>query len=430
MADEFGFYDPSESKTQTSNDNYGFVPVGGESPKAPSQMDLIFSVLSGDAFGLTPGMPRTPIQMAAKALPIMAQDIKQGVSGFAKKIPGYISEAPSEIGGLLKLITTDPSRAGKVGLGGLAEFGHGILNTPHDLVKYGEHLGLLAPGTSEYIPKQHDITPEINEFLGNRQEPGEALLRGSLRNLPLTAGGIGIAGKIATAPLKLTAKNVVKDVLKGEKLMKEKYSGPNGLYPTLFNEARQRGMGNVQVPTAIDFATIEKYSPDKKILGVKKFQAENTIENAQKAMSDLGHITRGLENKTSLTEAEKAHYKAAKDAQDLIQQNMFKDAQGQIHQDLLDKHKLIQQGYANEVIPYTTHPAIKAYKRNELSAKELLNRIKKGKFAAKRGEAHPNIQRREKAQEVLGKFGKFGTLPTVYGAYKLIDYLLSNKEGQ
>ena len=118
---------------------------------------------------------------------------------------------------------------------------------------------------------------------------------------------------------------------------------------------------------------------------------DRSIENGQKAIRDLGILERKLEKQESirsLNESELDQLRAAKNAKKIIQENMFKDKSGKIHEDLLKRHRTIQEGYREDVIPYTKSSPLQKYKRNELNAKEAAERLKKGEFAAKKGSEH------------------------------------------
>ncbi len=112
---------------------------------------------------------------------------------------------------------------------------------------------------------------------------------------------------------------------------------------------------------------------------------------------------------------------------------MFKDSSGKVHQDLLNKHKEIQKGYATEVVPYTKNKAIQAYKKGQKLPEELVNSLSKGKFAAMRGEKHPWIGRRKSLNPFFSQVKKGGAIGLGltgggFGGKEIYDYLFG-KEG-
>ena len=73
------------------------------------------------------------------------------------------------------------------------------------------------------------------------------------------------------------------------------------------------------------------------------------LNQAQKAISDLGFVERKLEREKLSTKGldseGKRRLKNITDTKNYIQENMFKDKSGKVQNDLLNKHKEIQKGY-------------------------------------------------------------------------------------
>jgi hypothetical protein len=358
----------------------------------------------------------------------VASDIGTSLYGASKKIPEYYEKGKSELSGLPTTIVEHPLHAlSQVGAGS-QEAINSLAQLPLNLSQYGsERLHLLPKNITETISHftPQDTTQAIDDLFGKPKYPGEGLLRGAVANAPQLIGG----AKIATTfnPLRLTDKNIIKDILKEKGKMEEKYSGEKGSYKSLFKEARDRGMGNVNANIK-DIHILRQFTPEKKLHGVNKFINDNTIENAQKALGDLGHIERTLERKISLTDAESAQLKAAKSAKEQIQLNMFTqqinpELPALLHSDLFTKHKNIQSGYAKENVPYTKNVAIKKYLNNDITEEQLLQSLRKGQFAAKVGNRHLLNTKMK-----LLKAGGAGTLGGLglYGYEKLRD-LLTNE---
>lgn len=352
-----------------------------------------------------------------KAAPQVGQDILSAIgSGIGK-----LGQAPLEISGALNLLRENPAQAGRAALAGLPTMGHELLNMPSDLGNYLQRLGMAPKELTERIPRQKDITEDINKTFQLTGSPGEALLSGLVSNIPNIVGAGSIAKKIATYPSKLTAKSIMENIVKSGKQASEKFESE---YGNLFKEAKNRGTGNFDLSN-IDEKTIKLRANPKYTDALDDFLKEPTIENAQSAQSDLGKYIRSLEMKDTLTKKQQQSLQASKEAKNYIQENMFKDKEGNIHQDLLGNYNKIQERYPTEKLSYSQNKAIKAYKKGELSPSEALQKVSKGKFYAQRGSQHPEIMQRK-----IAKYLGIG-IPTAYGAYEggknLINYLLGNK---
>lgn len=328
---------------------------------------------------------------ALKAIPRIGEDLYRGGMGFIKNIPGYMQSAKTEVPGIfaapvLNALQGHKGRASAQAMAGVTELGHNLLNFPRGIADYtSNRLNLLPKSVAEKVPYQKDISGDINQFFGEPDYAGGSLIRGAARNALNLMG----AGKVASTlnPMNLTVKNIAKDVLNTADSNKKIYGN---LYDHLWDEADKKGFNNALNDINIDMKTLKKFSPKKSIQAVVDFDNNPTLQNAHKAKSDLLRIQRDLNKLSTLRGAERQQLKAASDAIDSIQGNMFKNAAGELDQNMLNKYAKIQQGYASEVIPYK-NKAINKFKRNEISAKELVNSLSKGEFAAKRGKHHPEI---------------------------------------
>lgn len=152
---------------------------------------------------------------------------------------------------------------------------------------------------------------------------------------------------------------------------------------------------------------MDKFYPEKSTLAFKKFLDEPTLAHAQSAQSDLGHLRRALEEKARknpLLETEKSLYKVISDSEKHIEGNMFKNLKGETNNKLKNQYDKLTKSYKENVVPYRYHPAIQAFKNKEMTAKELVNALSHGSFAAKKGGKHPAI----KVNQLLPKAGWLG----------------------
>lgn len=347
---------------------------------------------------------------AFKAPYRIGEDIIKGTYSAIKDLPKYYESAKTEVPGVLNLIEDNPLHALSQTGAGITELGHNLLNFPRGMAEYmSNRLNLLPKELVEKIPYQKDISQDINEFFGKPEYPGEELIRGLGRNAINFMG----AGKVASAlnPMNLTAKNIAKNVLSAAEENKRKYSS---YYNNLWKEADKKGFGNLStVVNSIDVDTLRKYSPKKSIVGIEEFVKNPNLRNAHAAKSDLLRMQRDLGKLTTLRTAERQQLKAVTDAIQHIQDNMFKNEKGILDPKMLSKYNEIQQGYAKDVVPYK-NKAINKFKKNEISAKELVNSLSGGEFSAKVGKNHPAIKLRPKILPVVGGLASYPFLKAIY----------------
>lgn len=337
-------------------------------------------------------------QAALYAIPRVGEDLYRGAYNAYQSSPEYLEAAKTEIPAFLNPINElrHPISRSKNAIAGLAELGHETINTPYNITNYLENrLNLLPKGAADKVKKylyQEDISGALDQFTGKEMNPGDALTRGLVRN----ALAIAPATKAASAlnPMKLTYKNIAKDVLKA----REKNIGEYGnRYEGLWKEAEGKGFGDALYDIDIDMPTIKKYSPNKGIKGLEDFDKNPTLQNAHNAKSDLLRIKRDLDKLTTLRTAERQQLGAVNNAIDSINKNMFKGPDGKIHEGMKQKYGELQEGYRNEVVPYK-NKAINEFMRGESSADELVNSLSKKAFYAKRGKHHNAMRIRKLAK--------------------------------
>ncbi len=277
--------------------------------------------------------------------------------------------------------------------------------------KLNESLGGRQFGVNpERVP--HFAEHDYSKMFGIRGKPtasDEAIQMATEFALP-----VGGAGKLAFKGLKtvaekipaITTKGIAKEIVEGSNAAKKKYSQ---LYNSLFENAEKKGLTEIEKPL-IKADLIEKNSMPKYHTAMKEFMMKPTVENAHKAQSDLGKLSRAMEKADSinpLTSSQQRTYRAVQDAQDKIKQAMFKD-----HPDLSQKYAKITQGYKTDVIPYTSNKALNLYNKGELGEKKLVQRLKNNDaFMLALGKQYPGI----KINELLKSKKAKGLLSAVLG---------------
>lgn len=413
-----------------------------------------FSGYVGPKTGDTP-LQETTIESLARAVPRIAGDLYNSAYKGITSVPGLLEKGKTEVPGLIKAIINEPENIfmnaaqnlpsqtrdffvkpayidkniaedktmdfARQGWAGLGELGYKSFNIPHDLINYAANrLNLFPKDLNEQIQMGRmpsDTQGLINDQNGQPKHPGEALLRGLARNSTAILGG----GKIADLlnPSRLTHGGIAKNVVReGDRQM----NVHQNRYNRLFNRAESQGINNVPyndqlVGKNIDY--INQYVGPRQTESIDNFIYHPTLQNAQKAQSDLGRIVRNLEEKSkreSLTGAERNLYTAAEETQNHIKNNMFRDQRGNLNQRLLNDYNSINRSYGQNVVPYRYNKAIQDFTDNKITAKELVQSISGGEFRAKKGWSHPAIGLRE----------KFPLLATG-GATAYLSYLLGNK---
>lgn len=432
--------EPVEEETPIAQENpnyqsYGLTAV--DDSKAPSTGSNVQATI--DLLKKMPGMVGGVGQVAdvAQRVPGAIGQVGQDVWNVAKAIPGAATKAygdiPKDIDFLKEafpaaweMIKNNPAQAAKNVGAGAVEFGGRVSRVPPALADYLAHIGMIKPETAQAMPRpfsEQEVSGAMDQFVGDTENKGGQLLRGALRNADLVSGGAKLAS--LANPLKLTDKALAKEIVKTEGAQVGKHSS---MYDSIWNEARRSGFNNVPADLqnlSDKLGVIEKYKTPREYQALHDFILDPTLENAQKAQSDMGQIARKMEEKSrgsSLTTEEKSVYEAAKGAEKHIEQNMFKDAKGNVNQDLQDKYQKVTQSYRENVVPYKYNTDIQAFKNREMLAKELMARLKGGEFRAKKGSAHPRIAIKELLKPLGVGVGVVG------GGSYLLDLLKRNRE--
>lgn len=358
------------------------------------------------------------------------EDIKRGIYQTAKNIPRYYQSAKSEIPAAIQTsLSNNPesiSSATKQRIAGFAEMGKNIFNTPHDIANYATNrLHLFPENWNEKIQMARmpdkETEEAINQTFGAPNKPGEEFIRGLSRNSLNIMGGTGISNLLN--PLKLTNKGIAKNVVKELNNQVDRHTE---MYDQLWKDANNRGINRVPYdPYKLigNYLTIDKYTTPKQHRSLIDFFNNPTLANAQKAQSDIGIVRRAIEERsrtTPLLGEERKLYDALDDTQKHIEENMFKDSLGHKNQKMADRYQAISNSYRQNVVPYRYNPDIQSYLNKELTAKELVERLNKGEFAAKKGSKHASFALRKSLLPIATGIGAIG------GGKYLFDQIMGN----
>jgi hypothetical protein len=399
--------------------------IVSDSKKTPSKSSSDWEMISNAPISRQQ-QPKEGLLTAEFRAPFrIKEDIVTRAVNFLKGLPKYYESAKTEVPGVLKTLRDNPSHALGQGVAGLAEQGQNVFNLPHDVINYATNrLNLFPQSINEKVQmaRMPESEEQINKTFGQPQYPGEELLRGSARNSINALGTAGIAKTLN--PLNLTSKSIANDVLKTEK---EQIKSHSNRYNQIWNQAEKSGHNQVPIDEKLlsnNLSTIEKYKTPREYKSLKDFMDKPTLQNAQKAQSDMGIMHRKLEEKSrnsALTSEELSLYNAAKNSEKHIESNMFKNESGDINKSLQNKYKKLTKSYRENVVPYKYNSDIQAYKNKEMLPEELINSLSRGEFAAKKGWAHPALKIRNAIIPTAKGVGILG------GANYLWNEMMGNK---
>lgn len=358
-----------------------------------------------------------PYSLAAAPFRI-GTDLFKSAYQKIQNIPEEYRQAKMNIPAAYNAIKNDPINAARQIASGFPELGHTLLNMPHNIAEYASsRLNLIPEVTASQVPQQRDITQDINQFYGTPKNAGENVLRSLV---PGSFNAMGeLLGAKALNPLQLTNKGIANRVVNELNNQVDKHST---MYNSLWDKAQQQGYNQVPFDRNAltqDMNVIGKSYTDKQMKSVNNLLQNPTLENAQKAQSDLGVLRRSIEEKaktTPLLQGEKDIYDALSNAEKNVEGNMFKDANGNLNNVLKNHYDKITNSYRENVVPYKYDPNIQAYMSKNITAKELVQRLQGGPFAAKKGGllTHPQFGIRNALLPALGGLAGIGGIKYLY----------------
>lgn len=152
------------------------------------------------------------------ALPRIAEDLGKSAYEGIKKAPEYWETAKKEVPGFLNPFNQHPISRAKQGLAGLYEANNMLNQLPSNLAQYASNrLHLLPKEVPEAIKaiSPEDTSQTTNRLFDKPKYPGEALLRGTARNLPNILPGVEGLSNLK----KLTPSNALRGNLTPEELL-------------------------------------------------------------------------------------------------------------------------------------------------------------------------------------------------------------------
>ena len=260
---------------------------GASQPASQQQSDWVID--NGNNSRSLPIQPQEGIGTSLWKAPFrVTEDVAHGVMGglqsLSQNLPSYYEAAKTEIPGMASTIWNHPGHAAMQTLAGGLEAVNSLDKIPSSVMQYGANrLNLIPQSWANAVASTapQDSTNAISQLFGQPQYPGEALLRGVVRNAP----NIYAAGEALSAlklPGLLATKNsLVKDILNPHDAL-EARAGEG--FKTVSDEVNKRGIDQVPInPYAIDDLSefFPKTSQAKALLDKAKTGDYNALRKVQ-----------------------------------------------------------------------------------------------------------------------------------------------------
>lgn len=256
-----------------------------------------FSDLNSDSPSNDSGFSKIP-----HAAGMVASDVGHVLQALPGQVARGILNLPSDyrylkqnIPDAANQIMTDSSRAGRNAVAGLAEVGHGALNTPSGMANYMSKIGLISPQTADSVPRQHDITQELNDFVGGKR-PGDDLIRGTFGHLPLVLG----AGSLAKNALSSTVSAATYPVRKTMEAVSD-YKNARGIGEAEKQLSHIENNYNQATKKADDLSNLEGQAKSAAHIDVGTNHPDALQRKVNLHQEELGDINRKIEGIPEIT---------------------------------------------------------------------------------------------------------------------------------
>jgi hypothetical protein len=253
-------------------------------------------------------------QAAAYAIPRIGEDILNAGYQGIQNIPEYLQKAKTEIPGFVNpknWLMHHIDRGGQT-LAGLLELGQNINNAPRNFAQYAANrLHLIPQEFANKFPQAPNLDQDIERYIGQPKNPGDALSRGLARNADFLVGG----NALAKAMPYLTKRGALKNLKKGQRLAAERDIGTLNVDPELIKDAQQYLPNNLAERNMVEGSHYGDYdslfqlqsdlgkissaragklskifSPETNLKGQAGLKSRNSLLNAfHKNLQDMGH---------------------------------------------------------------------------------------------------------------------------------------------
>ena len=303
---------------------------------------------------------KTPLRLPYADLSGFREE-SSGIAGIPEKI-GY---GLGRIGGLA--LPIPGTQAGAVGGG-----------APQAATSLIEGVGGAASGGLSSLKQALGMAPELG--IPGMAAAGGATgfaLGGSEEDSRLLPTALGAAGGAATGAIQKYAPSPSKLMNKILNRGKEAEKEGSALYQDIFD----RPIGNTKVgdlrmqPIKEKYPDLMRYLPRKFKSTVQRFIDNPTLNNAQKAQSDLGKYVNKLPAPGQRTAQDNLIHSEAKRFQSLLRKKIG----GQLNQVMGDEgaqaYQMATQNWKDNVVPFSSNKTLSNYKK--LLNEQASNRLKK-----------------------------------------------------
>lgn len=265
---------------------------------------------------------------ALYAIPRLGEDVlKAGYQGL-QNVPEYWEKAKTEVPGFFnpKNWLMHPIERGGQSLAGLLELGQKINHAPRSAAQYAANrLHLIPQEWADKVPQAPDLDEDIEKYIGQPKNPGDALSRGLARNADLLVGG----NALGKALPHLTKKGALKKLKKGQKLASEREIGTLNVDPELIKDAEQYLPNNLSERNLIEGSNYGDY------------------DSLFRLQSDLGKISSARTGKLSKLFSPETNLKgqAGLRSRNELLNAIHENLQGMGHNDISDLLRKGQEDY-------------------------------------------------------------------------------------
>lgn len=359
----------------------------------------------------------------------IAGDIGKAASSAWKAAPGYFEKAQTEVPGFLPSLMEHPGHMAGQAIAGLGELGQKTFNFPHKLIEYGSNRLHLLPekwGQVAQMSEMPESQEQINEIFGKPQYPGEAMLRGTARNLDVVVPSTKLASMLVPSTNKGMAKYIQKS---HDTIQNNAISG----FKEVSQGAKERNIPNVPIQNSLDISKIERFFPKteeaKELLNSARIGDYDALRQVQADLFSEGNKSLGSTKSAERRKGAKMHEHRNKINQ-AISDNLIMTGNYDLN-DLLNNsikdYKTLKNVYYNENLNKSIRNLVDKEKRK--IPKNLSTILKEdSKTMNKFKEFHPKLENKmsrygfqKGLSKVLSKGLIYGGLPALgIGGYEYL----------
>jgi len=259
-------------------------------------------------------------------------DLAQAGWRGLQTLPEYYHKAGPEVRGLYGTAKEHPGHLFGQGVAGLGELGRGLFNLPHNLINYlSTRLNLFPQDINKKIQMGQMPESVISSFFSPPQYPGEAMVRGIVRNAPIISGVSSLVKPFIFTKGKKYFKNAL---LNSHDELENKASDA---FKDVSHEVNLRGINNIPIDKN-SIENLKEYFPRTR-------QANELLEKGSKGdynalrqiQADLYHS--GKKSLGSELEAERMRgaemFERREDINDLISHHLLVTGNPDLYEQLM-----------------------------------------------------------------------------------------------